>query len=204
MVRPVLLLNIFALLFISEVRAQSDSWELQKDENGIKVYTKSNEGSDFDEFKALVTIPECSIADVMAVILDVRNYESWFPDCANPKVLDQIDKYHDIHYIETVAPWPVSNRYGVYNQSATLSDDNTKAEIVFTAEADYPIDEEDMVRITDAHGTWKLDQENNAVAVTYLFRGSPGGSIPAWMANAFVVQHPFAALTNLKALINKQ
>jgi hypothetical protein len=201
--RMIILLNLFVFLFISECNAKSNAWQLKKDHNGIKVYVRAHEESSFDEFKAITTIQECSLNDALELILDVNNYEAWFPDCVNPKVLEQIDKYHDIHYIETVSPWPVQNRCGVYEQTTTISNNDTKAEIVFLAQNDYPIEVTDMVRINEASGKWTLEEKNNALTITYQFKGNPGGKIPAWLANSFVVKHPYKTLENFKMLLEE-
>lgn len=203
MYRIYILLHLFAFSFISECTAQVNLWELKKEENGIKVYVRSNEESSFDEFKAITTIKDCQLLDGLKVILDVNNYEAWFPDCSNPKILEQIDEYHDIHYIETISPWPVDNRCGVYEQTAIISNNDTKAEIVFLAQAAYPIDVKDMVRITDAWGQWTLEEKNDVLTIMYQFKGNPGGDIPAWIANAFVVKHPYDTLENFKKLMEK-
>lgn len=200
--KTIILFNLFVFFFITNGYAQ-DTWQLKKDDNGIKVYTRANAESSFDEFKAILTISDGSLKDALKVILDIKNYESWFPDCANPKVLKQINEYHDIHYIETLTPWPAQNRYGVYEQITTLSNNDTRADIVAEAKADYPMETEGMVRITEALGKWTLEEKNNELTVTYQFKGSPGGSVPAWLANAFVVDHPFETLTNFKEQIDQ-
>ncbi len=41
-------------------------------------------------------------------------------------------------------------------------------------------------------------EENNNVTVIYQFHGDPGGDVPAWLANSFVVSHPYKTLQNLK------
>jgi len=192
-----ILFNLFTFLFIGGSHAQ-DSWQLKKDEADIKIYVRPNPESSFNEFKAILTIRDGSLKDALAVIVDVNNYEAWFPDCSNPKILEQINKYHDIHYIETLTPWPAQNRYGVYEQITTLSNNDKRAEVVAEAQADYPMEGEGMVRITEALGKWILEEDDNVLTITYRFKGSPGGSVPAWLANAFVVDHPFEALTSLK------
>lgn len=198
-----ILLNLFTFLFAAGSSAQ-DSWELKKDKDGIKIYVRPNSESSFDEFKATVTISGASLKNGVGVILDINDYEAWFPDCANPKVLEQKNEYHDIHYIETLTPWPAQNRYGVYEQITTFSKNGLKAEIVAEALAGYPMEAKGMVRITKALGKWTLEEENNELTITYQFKGNPGGSVPAWLANAFVVDHPYETLTSFRKRVEKK
>lgn len=198
MIKFLALFQILFLLSTIEGYSQANGWELKKDQNGIKVFVRDSEESSFDEFKATLTITNCRLQDALEVLQDVNSYEAWFPDCSNPKILKQIDEYHDIHYIESISPWPVQNRWGIYEQTALLTLNNTKVEIVFKALPDYPKEVSNMVRIKEAHGKWTLIETNNELNVIYEFKGNPEGDIPSWIANAFVVKHPFETLTNFK------
>lgn len=202
MYKAFLFLPLLLFSFIGSISAQSPAWELKKDENGIKIYVRENAQSSFNDFKGVTTIPGGSAMDGLKIIMDVNNYEAWFPDCSDPKILEQIDAYHDIHYIGTISPWPADDRCGVYEQTAVMSNNDTKAEIVFVAKPDYPIDEDDdKVRITDAQGKWTFEEKDNVLIVTYEFQGNPGGDIPAWLANSFVVKHPFETLESFKEMM---
>jgi len=193
-------MNKFLLLILLVINpfTQSD-WNLKKDKNGIEVYTRSFEGSLFDEFKGVTTIESSSLEKVLAVILDVKNYESLFPDCMNPKVLKQDGKYYDIHYIQVKAPWPVKNRDTVYEQNAVVDKNGKHAIVTLKPLPDFIVEEKEFVRIRRGSGFWELEEdENKNVRVTYQFHGEPGGDIPAWLANSFVVTQPFETLVNLK------
>jgi hypothetical protein len=198
-----IMIKLFVFFFIFQTSGENSGWELRKDANGIKVYVRPVEQFSFDEFKAISSVENCSLNEVLEVLLDVNNYQTWLPDCTNPKVLEQKGKYHDIHYIETVSPWPVRTRYGVYEQIATFSNNNEKVEVVFKALPAYSFEVNNMVRINVALGKWTLEENNKEVNITYQFKGDPGGNIPAWLANAFVVKHPFETLENIKLLMKE-
>jgi hypothetical protein len=199
-----IMIKLFVLIFIFQISGDNSGWELRKDAKGIKVYVRPIEEISFHEFKAITTLENCSINEALEVLLDVSNYETWFPDCINPKVLEQKSKYHDIHYIETVSPWPAQDRYGVYEQITTFSNNNEEVEVVFKALPAYSIEvKDDMVRINEALGMWSLKENNKEVIITYQFKGDPGGNISAWLANAFVVKHPYKTLENFKMLLEE-
>ncbi len=188
---------LLIFLFIPGVFPHSD-WELTKDKSGIEIYTRSVEGSSFKEFKGITKIPDCSVNDVLDVILDVANYESLFPDCKNPKVLKQDGKWYDIHYILTKGPFPVKDRDSVFEQITEISENGKCAKVKLNPLPDYVPEKEDIVRVQNGTGFWVLEEdENNNVSVTYQFHGEPGGDIPAWLANSFVVTHPYKTLENL-------
>jgi len=174
-------------------------WKLKKDKDGIAVYTRPVEGSLFDEFKGVTTIENNSLEKVLAVILDVKNYGSLFPDCMNPIVLKQDGKYYDIHYIQVKAPWPVKNRDTVYEQKTVIDENGKHALVSLKPLPDFIVEDKDFLRIREGSGFWELEEdENGNVMVVYQFHGEPGGEIPAWLANSFVVTQPFQTLVNLK------
>lgn len=185
------------LLFISLF--SNSEWNLKKDKSGIKIYTRSVEGSSLEEYKAITTIDKSSLAEVLTVILDVENYGSLFPDGMNPKVLKQEGKYFDVHYIQVKAPWPVKNRDTVYEQTTVVDENGKYAIVTLKPLPDFIAEDKNFLRIREGSGYWELTEDDNKnVKVTYQFHGEPGGDIPAWLANSFVVTHPFETLKNLK------
>ncbi len=194
---------LFLILLFINPSPDSD-WKLKKEKDGIKIYTRSIEGSSFDEFKGITTIEKSSLTEVLDVILDVKNYESLFPDCMNPKVLKQEGKYYDIYYIQVKAPWPVKNRDTVYEQKAMVHENGKHAFVSLKPLPDFIAEDKGFLRIRKGSGFWELEEDDsNNVKVTYQFHGEPGGEIPAWLANSFVVSQPFETLINLINRVKK-
>ena len=195
---------ITALLIFSATGAWADSdWELKKNEDGIKVYVKHIDDSAFKAYKGVTTIKNKSITDVLKIIFDIKNYDKLFPDVSGQKVLKQFDKYHNIHYVVVHTPWPVSDRDDVTEINARLSDDGKSAHIDIVSRPDYIPAEKGLVRVK-GKGYWEIKETPDGnVNVTYQYHGSPGGSVPAWLANSFVISHPFETLENLHKRLDK-
>jgi hypothetical protein len=195
------LLLITLFLFSS---ANGTDWVLKKDKSGIKVYTRSFEGSSFDEFKGETLIPNVSLSKVLEVILDVKNYGSLFPDCMNPKILKQDGQFYDIHYIQTKGPFPVKDRDCIYEQKTEIDKDGKHAVVRLNPLPDYFAETKEMVRIRKGSGFWELEEDNiKNVKVIYQFHGEPGGDVPSWLANSFVETHPYKTMINLKSRLGK-
>ena len=90
--------------------------KLRKQKSGIEIYTRPVNGSSFDEFKGLVALTNTSVNEVLAIILNVENYTSLYPNCINAKILEHKTKYHDIYYFSLKAPWPVKTEMPFMNQ----------------------------------------------------------------------------------------
>jgi len=194
---------IFISLFFLNTATGSD-WVLKKDKSGIEVYTRTVEGSSFDEFKGVTVILKVSLTEVLDVILDVKNYGSLFPDCMNPKILKQEGKWYDIHYIQTKGPLTVKDRDSVFEQKTEMDKDGKHARVTLKPLPDYLPVNSDMVRIRKGSGFWDLKEDNNGnVMVSYQFQPDPGGEIPSWLANSFVETHPYKTLNNLRSRLEK-
>jgi hypothetical protein len=181
----------------------ASDWELKKQSSGINVYTRSFEGSSFDEFRGVTVLPDVTLTEVLNVILDVQKYDDLFPDCMNPKILKQEGKWYDIHYIQTKGPFPVKDRDSVFEQKTVIDQNGKHARVTLKPLPDYISEKENMVRVKKGSGFWDLKEDDRKnVTVIYQFHGEPGGDIPAWLANSFVVSHPFETLKNLKKRLN--
>jgi hypothetical protein len=192
------MIKLLVLILIILSPFSDSDWELKKEKSGIEVYIRSVEGSSFAEFKGIVTIQNSSLSEVLSVILDVKNYDKLFPDTENPRILKQDGKYYDIHKIEVKAPWPVKARDAIYEQNAIVDNDGKHALVTLKPLPDFAGESKGFVRIQKGTGFWELTEDaNHNVKVIYQFHGEPGGEVPAWLANSFVVTHPLKTLENL-------
>lgn len=178
-------------------------WQLKKEKNGIAVYTRSVSGSAFEEFKGVTTIENSSLAEVLAVISDIKNYTTLYPDCMNPKILKQEGDYNFIHYSQTKGPLTIKDRDCIMEQKTVIDKGGKHARISLKPLPGYIAENKDMVRVRNGGGFWELDEDSGSVKVVYQFHGEPGGEIPAWLANSFVEIQPFQTLINLRNRLKK-
>lgn len=197
------LLLLLTLCLLQQIKAQD--WELRKEQSGVMVYTRSLPNSSFDEFKATLKLKDRTINEVLGILLDIENYDKLYPDCINPKLLKRFNKHHDIHYIEIKSPWPVQHRDAIYEMTTQINDSANNALIKMSPRYDYIEPKENLKRIKKGSGYWELKvNEDTTMDVTYQFHGDPGGSIPAWLANSFVVSHPLKTMEKLQQRLNIQ
>ena len=192
----ILFLVISALIFNISGFAQ-ETWKLVKYQDGIKIYTRTEEGSSYKSFKAVMYLT-CHIGDVVCVIEDVNNYTKWMTGCRNVKLLKKVgnDQYH---YAETYVPWPFENRDMVYHFHFIRAHDHVKVKI--DGLRDYVPEKEGITRTEEVKGYWEVDSAGeNKVKVTCMLHVEPGGLIPACLANSKIVDKPlntFMALRNM-------
>ncbi len=183
-------------LFALSLPAQN--WELKKDKNGIKVYTKDVPGSNFKAFKG-TTVLKAELSQVLAVIKDVEGYVDWMPNSKQAEELHHPADHHQIYYMATKAPWPVSDRDGVYQFQIEHDHGSNTTTVEIEALPDYLPEKDGHVRITRTDGFWRLeDLGDGRIDVHYEVLAEPGGNIPAWLAQSKVVSVPYDTLMGLK------
>lgn len=186
---------IFILLSFS-LMAQ-DNWELQKEKDGIKVYTSEVEGSDIRAYKA-EAVMEGKLSSFVAALRDVDNFTELFESMKSSEIIESTDTLL-IHYSQTNAPWPVKDRDGVYQLSFSQHHGTKAVRIRIKVLNNIKPLDDDYVRLEQAEGYWLLyPLDQNHVEVTYQMHAEPGGSLPAWVINAFIVDGPLDDMANLR------
>jgi hypothetical protein len=182
--------------------SRAEDWSLEKQEDGITVYTRSVAGSDIKEFKGN-GIVEADLESVLAVLRDSDRYQDWFPECPESKLLSREGNVSH-QYSVTAAPWPVDDRDNIFR--TVLSRDETTGAVgisIGAAPRFYP-EQPGRVRVQNAEGSWRLEPEGDQrTRVVFTMHLEPGGGIPAWLINRRIVSTPFGAISNLRAFVAK-
>ncbi|WP_321820668.1 MULTISPECIES: START domain-containing protein [unclassified Burkholderia] len=185
-------------LLASQTAFAQDGWSLARQADGIRVYVRNVDGSPLREFRGEVQI-RATPDDVVKVLRDADAYRQWMPDVAASELLKATDT-EQFHYLDNKAPWPVSNRDGIYHFTYTKAGDGAVT-VRVEAVPDYLPLREGKVRIPQAKGQWKLVPDAEGVKVTYQMHASPGGAIPDWLANRTVVDTPYGTLKALRSRV---
>ena len=197
---------LITLFFLTEERTppDGDAWVLKKNKNDIKVFTRQAEGSNMKEFKIIATVV-VPISHLVAVLKDVESYPQWMLDVKTTKILKQVSSNEKYYYIEIDAPWPISNRDNIIHFQLQDNPSTKVVTINVAGKPDYLPKKPDVVRIPHSGGTWELrPKENGETEVLSIYSTDPGGSLPAWIINIFVVDRCYKSLINLKEFVEKE
>ena len=196
------LLRIFPFLFFFlacySISLANNDWELSKDKDGIKIYTRQTETSKIKEFKALTTI-KAGVDELVGVLRDIEHYPGWISDIKKAEVLKRVGENELYYHLEIAVPWPMSNRDIPLHWKVIKNDSDGSAKIVVSGKPEYLDEKDGIVRMPKAAGLWQFTPlENGITEIRYQFLGDPGGSIPSWIVNMMLVDGPFNTLSNLK------
>lgn len=178
--------------------AQAEEWKVAKNEDGIKVSLSEIAGSQYKAYQGVTTI-KASVAKLRALQEDVAGACSWVHECKSQKVLKhEGDKTWT--YTQFNTPWPVTPRDSVLEITTVEGADGSLTRKL-EGQPKYIPEEKGFVRVAQVDGFWKLVPKGaNETEVTYQVHTEPGGSVPSWLANKFVVDAPF---NTLKALTER-
>lgn len=185
---------LFSILSLNFSLAE-DPWELEKNSNGIKVYTRYTSKSSIKEFKAITTINADKLK-ISNILMKVGNYVSWYPDISESSLLKILNINERIVYYKLDVPWPADDRDAVLKFE--IKKQSHEILIKINCLSNYKAKNDGVVRIIKASGFWKLTTNGNKTKVVYQFLTDPAGSLPAWIINMMIVDNPYQTLVSLK------
>ncbi|NOU17191.1 MAG: hypothetical protein HOO91_06490 [Bacteroidales bacterium] len=181
----IVLIVVWKLIWIS---SGSNQWKLEKDKNGVKVYSLKTPGVSVKKFRATVNV-KYSLSHLVALFImdnSLENAKEWFPNCTDVKV---IEPWNPTAHYETVL-WkfdmifPFSPRELITTTQVT-QDKESKVVVVdvFAAPSKIPLNE-GYVRAKEVHNRWKFTpHENGEVEMELLQDFSMGGLFPEFPMN---------------------
>ena len=182
--------------------AQQD-WELSKNKNGIKVYTRKTDSSDFKAVKVdavLTGTPERLIDILMGIEKNIK----WVYHTKTLRLIKRYNETELIYYAETSLPWPMKNRDQAIRIKVFPDSANRKVKITTVGEPGAIPATKGIVRVPYFLGIWDVQALNNhEISIQYYLNVDPGGSIPAWISNMFVAKGPYETFINLSNLLKK-
>ena len=193
---------VFCAGITSSVNGQYN-WKLSKDKDGIKVYQSDLQYSSYNAIKVECTL-DGNYDKLIAILKNVSGQKDWVYQNKISYILKQVNPYEFFYYTEASLPWPMSNRDAVVHLKMNRDSLNRFLKITSVSVPDYISDKSGKVRVTRSTISWNVTiPATNKINIIYIFEAEPGGSIPAWVANAFVEKGPFETFKKLAELLKQ-
>jgi uncharacterized membrane protein len=185
--------SLLLLMFISAPGNSQSEWKLEKSGKGITVYTRQIPETSIKEFKAEITI-KANIGDLEDALRHVEDHHEWMTSVESVAVLK--DQPEILQY-NMHLPFPFTDRYVVLESNIISKNGTCRVNLEYS---EFPPGEiDDRVKIEFLKGYWLFTMiDNNTTSVIYQFVSDPGGSLPDWLVNSFIVKNPYATLGNLR------
>jgi len=192
-----------SLTIISFFAPAQNKWQLSKDNNNIKVFTRKTDSSDFKSVKveALLT----GTCDKLAgILLGIEKQIKWVYKTKSLHLIKRFSQNELIYYAETSLPWPMRNRDQAIHIIIYPDSANQSIKIITRGEPNAIPVTNGNVRVPYFLGVWQVKTISpGKIFIEYYLDVDPGGSVPAWMSNMFVAKGPYETFMNLAELLRK-
>lgn len=176
-------------------------WELKKEKDGIKVYLADSDQSKIKKFKVNAFV-NATPNEIAKAVIDLENNYKWFVDVEQATLLKQVEENEFIFKQVIKVPFPFSDRE-VVERCVFQYLPNERIRIDISSANSFIPENDEYVRMPIATGYWILSPSGNGTQVEYSFLADPGGDIPAWLANQFIVNNPIKTIKGLREYLQK-
>lgn len=195
---------LFLLLILcTPFTGEAQAWEFIKVKDGIRIYTRQEEGKSLKSYKGMATL-NAPAEKIFALIEDVYNTE-WWDKNFNQITVTLYEKHRRArYYLVYDLPWPVTDR----DLSVDVVAKADPVAGVFTITS-VPLPntippKKELIRITEYRQTWTVTRTgpstSSVVLEGYL---DPAGTIPDWLSNMLIVDSPLKVIGEVKKRVEK-
>lgn len=195
---------LVAVLFLTVCTARAqENWELRRDENGIKIYSRKKEGSKLLELRLLTRL-NATQDQVMDAMLNVDNYSRWIYSNKKSTLIKRVNDHDIIYYTETRLPWPVQDRDLVTELTITPATATTPLTMQAKSIQGVMALNKNYIRVPYSSAVWHVvPTADNKIDIDYDFTVDPGGSIPSWLLNMTITKGPYESFLKLADLLKQ-
>ncbi len=193
-------LLLFAIAGFIPSQAQ-EGWKLEREKNGIKVYTKKSSSS-LKDSKSVMVI-NASAKRAFDLLTDFERHRDWMDRIRASRLLKKVSDTEFYVYYEVMAPWPVSDRdVAVQYKVTKMEGGGFKMEAI--GKPNYVPQKDGMVRVPESYSSWEFIPKGDKLEITFTNHSNPGGGIPDWLANLSATDNPYNTLSNLRRVLEGQ
>ena len=176
------LIGIFLFSVSFAQTTLASPWNLESDDDGIKVFSRSYPNSSIIGFKGIGTI-DVPFDQIFNTIVDTKNYNKWMPLVEGTRVLKKESKVSQIIYLHVGMPWPVKDRYFINEGKAHRQKDGSY--IVDIKSIPWDGTSEDKVEGWTTKSYFKISPVDGGkrTAITLELNQDPKGAVPAFLVN---------------------
>lgn len=192
---------ILLCLQVLNVNANETAWRLEKDNNGIQIYTRPVAGSEYREIRAVATI-QGRVSSIVALLQDMSYWPKLNKIISSAELYQQLDGNESQLYFQMDMPWPVTDRDVLYHRTVLQNDEDKSVTLTDRAIAGILPNKDGKVRVVESVQKWSLTpNDQGGVRVTWVTHTDPNGPLPARVINWLSVGPPHDSMSVLQAAI---
>ncbi|MBB3045984.1 hypothetical protein FHR99_000220 [Litorivivens lipolytica] len=204
---------IGVLMALPLLASAADGWELEKDSDGVKVYTREVENSQFKAFKG-ESVLEVELNRAMALMDDTAACPQWMHACKSPVLIRKLTPLKRYTYMVNDFPWPAKDRALLLTATITQKLPERVVTVSLEALAPESLEPSDRSKLPEEKGVVLIEQAkglfrftplgDNRTHVEYQMHLDPNGTLPASLVNAMLVDTPFNTLKAMQDIVKAE
>lgn len=208
-----LLMSLLLTLSLAATGLANADWNLEREKDGVSVYTRDVSGSQFKAFKG-ETVLDVELNRAMALMNDTAACVEWMHSCKSPVLIRKLTPLKRYTYMVNDLPWPAKDRALLLQ--ATISQEMPSRMVTVDLEAldlealspaarDRVPQDKDVVLIEKAKGFFRFTPlGDNQTHVEYQMHTDPKGALPASLVNSMLVDTPFNTLAAMRSVVQAE
>ena len=182
----------------------AQTWNCIKEKEGIKIYTRTPDHSNFKCFKG-ETVFHTTMEKLSRYIGNVENVDWWDKNVKEIKVLtfepDKLVRYYLVYDV----PWPMNDRDLCVEAKITVDPITGEKTVSAKPLPDAVPERKGIVRIRNYWQKWTLKPTgNNTIQAVLEGFVDPGGNVPSWLYNMVIVDTPLKVMRGIKKLVEEK
>lgn len=188
---------IFCCLLCANI-SFAQEWKLLKNSEGIKVYNRTYQNTEFKEYKAVMKVTT-SLNALIKLIKNDTLAKNWISRVKKFHTLKTVSDKEWYTYAEMSLPFPFQNRDLISHN--ILQEDQNQVIIQLVSQPNFIAEKKDKVRMKTSKGKWEFRQlSDNEVEVIYEFFSEPAVALPQWFVQPFIVQGIYNTLETMRKI----
>jgi hypothetical protein len=201
MTKKSLLLTL--LVGLSYLGFAQEKWQLIKDADGIKIYSRRLASEKFKEIKVNFELA-ASEDQLVGILKNITHHKDWSYGTRRTYLISKKNKDTIIYYSEVALPWPLSNRDLVIELSFKKDTLTKMLRIQARSIAGILPPKPDLVRVPYSLAVWDVRVlSDKLLEIQYTLSTDPGGALPAWLVNLAASTGPYNSFRKLRNLVAK-
>ena len=172
-------------------------WKLDRDKEGIKVYSSPYPESRIKALRVVCTV-ESTLSQLAAVLMDINNQDEWFYHTKS-SILKEVSPSELFYYSELSLPFPMSNRDFIEHIIISQNPVTRVMTMIVQNLPDFIPAKKGVVRVLNSQCKWVVTPlTDKSLLVEFTLFADPAGSIPVWLVNAMSYYGPYETFKKLK------
>lgn len=189
---------VSSMLLLGSSLAMADDWELEIDEAGVQLYSKTSEASQLKTVRVVSQV-KGSLSSLVSFLSDHSQFPAWMEKVSKVEKIKDISPQESLTYTVIDSPWPERDRDSVLYSKWEQDAETYVVTKKIYSEPGYVGQSKDKIRAPLFEAEWRLEpKDNGVVEVSYTVDFEPGGNVQGWLEELFTYEMPFKTMQNLR------